>query len=359
MKQSKALDSLFSEMRQTAQAVQQIRVENADTIDLAAFQRFVESLKIITKEGKKQSLIMNPSQEIVWHNILGHWEKQEPASGICCKSRQEGVSTLIEGICFAGVTIYPNKFAQVVAQDWKAAAHIFRMSKRFHQNLSQEWKERRPLLSDTNKMLLYAPPHDSLFSVATANNPSLSSSETIHFLHLSEVAKYKDPPAFDAITSVQQCVPKHWFTLKFWESTARGKYGIFYDHYQGAKNQEIAMDPIFLSYVGFPEYFIPPPQGWVPDWTQEEREYKAKHDLSDGVMLWASSTRREKCQNRWDQFNQEYPINDEVAFIWTGHPWFESEAMSTMKKGKRAPLKVGTLEFSSEIDPIVEFKEAA
>ena len=359
MKQSQQLHNLFSEMRQTTQSLQQLRVENAEHIDLAAFQRFVESLTIITKQGKKTSLIFNPAQEQVWHTILGHWEKQEPAGGVCCKSRQEGVSTLIEGVCFSAVTIYPNKFAEVVAQDWKAALHIFGMTQRFYRYLPKDWKERRPLLSDTNKMLLFAPPHDSRFAVATANNASLSSGETIHFLHLSEVAKYKDPPAFDAITSVMQCVPDHWFTLKFWESTAKGKYGIFYDYYQGAKSGDIPMDPIFLTWKGFPEYFIAPPEGWKADWTQEERDYKGQYKLSDGDLLWASKKRREDCHNRWDQFNQEYPINDEVAFIWTGHAWFEAEAMTVLKTGKRPPLRVGNFDFTSEIDPIVEFKEAA
>jgi hypothetical protein len=269
MKQLDQINSIFSEVRQTAQAVQQMNIEVVENINLAEFQKFVESLQIITKYEGRKSLIMRKEQEIVWHSILADWEARKPPSKVCCKARRLGISTLIEGISFGAVTIYPGKFAQVVAQDWKASANIFRMAKRFYTYLPKEWKERRPLASDTNKIILYSSPHDSQFSVATANNPSLASSELIHFLHLSEVAKYKDPPAFDAITSIQQCIPNHWFTLQFWESTAFGKYGLFYDHYQGAKEGDMDMDPIFLSWRGFPEYYLAPPSGWHAGWTPE------------------------------------------------------------------------------------------
>ena len=77
--------------------------------DLFHIQRFIENLKIINKRGELVSLIMNRSQESVFHRLMECREKRVPARFICCKSRQLGISTLIEAFIFALITHYPNR----------------------------------------------------------------------------------------------------------------------------------------------------------------------------------------------------------------------------------------------------------
>ena len=98
-------------------------------------QQFIENLRIINKQGEMVSLIMNRSQEKVFHKLMECREKRIPARFICCKARQLGISTLIEAFIFALLTKYPNRFALIVAHSIESAQTIFSITHRFHRHL--------------------------------------------------------------------------------------------------------------------------------------------------------------------------------------------------------------------------------
>ena len=77
------------------------RLAPSPSDNLFRIQDFIENLKIINKRGELVSLIMNRSQEEVFHKLMECREKRIPARFICCKSRQLGISTLIEAFIFA------------------------------------------------------------------------------------------------------------------------------------------------------------------------------------------------------------------------------------------------------------------
>jgi hypothetical protein len=148
----------------------------------------------------------------------------------------------------------------LASHEAESAEFIFGMNAIFYDNLPDEWRKKRPLKTNTLRKIRYAAPHNSMFSSATANKKSLASSQLIHHLHLSEPAKYKNPPANDAITSILQCVPNHWDTLVFWESTAFG-INLFSHWYKSAKKGPGSAgwngyDALFLTWKDFPEYFF-------------------------------------------------------------------------------------------------------
>ncbi len=103
----------LSKLRPRFDRVQELFQQVVDTSEEDNFviQTFVEDLKIINKRGEVVSLIMNRSQEIVFHKLMECREKRTPARFICCKARQMGISTLIEAFIFALITRYPNRFA--------------------------------------------------------------------------------------------------------------------------------------------------------------------------------------------------------------------------------------------------------
>jgi len=352
MSQQKHLNRIYSRIEDIHKAIASNREQ--EIVDDSMFQRKIESLQIITKGQGRQSLIFNKVQEHIFHWILEQREKQVPARGICLKSRRMGVSTLMMGVIFIDALLRPFRGNQIVAHDWKGSLYLFSMAKRFWQYLPIQEKRKRPLASNTNKRLQWAAPHDSWLSVASANNPGLGSGELIHFLHWSEHAKCANPPLNDAMTSILQCVPHHWDTLVFLESTAFGAHNLFHQLWLAAESGKNDYTPIFLPWKGFTEYSLPTFQPR----TKEDNEYQKLHKLTDEETNWMIWKRKNDCRNDWDQFKQEYPNSAEEAFRHGGRPWFFPESMVKLRQGLDIGVnRQGHSRFASEIDPLVEFVE--
>ncbi len=329
-------------LQRISDRIQQLRETSSD--DPAGIQRFVEELKIINKQGEMVSLIMNRSQEIVFQKLIESREKQIPARFICCKARQLGISTLIEAFIFALVTLRRHRFGLVVAHSMESAQVIFSMTQRFHRHLS--WLRPMPLARNNLRCLEYPAPHYSRMQIDSAANRNLGRGGTLHYVHASEVAFWERPE--DPVLAISQAVPRLWDTLVFWESTANGVQNLFHRTWIAAERGESEMEPIFLSWKGFPEYSLPVAPSERPELSAEERDYRAAHGLSDEQMRWAQYTRLNQCQNSWEKFHQEYPVSADLAFTFTGMSWFDQEVIRTfLENAACEPIHRGYLKFAA------------
>jgi hypothetical protein len=182
--------------------------------------------------------------------------------------------------------------------------------------------------------------------IDTAANKSLGRGGTLHYVHASEVAFWER--AEDPILAINQSVPQHWDTLVFWESTANGMHNLFHRSWIAAERGESDMEPIFLSWKGFPEYSLPVSQPERLQLSQEEEAYAGKYDLSREQIKWACHTRKNQCHDSWEKFHQEYPVAPQLAFTFTGMPWFNQDVIhESLASHARPPLKRGYLEFST------------
>ncbi|MBI5249392.1 MAG: hypothetical protein HY912_07850 [Desulfomonile tiedjei] len=335
-----------------SQALKQIVPTSGD--DLFHIQRFIENLKIINKRGELISLIMNRSQEEVFHKLMECREKQVPARFICCKSRQLGISTLIEAFIFALVTRYPYRFGLVVANSIEGGQTIFSMAQRFCGTLDLE---RATGSAATNsRRIEYPAPHYSKMQIDTAANRNLGRGATFHYVHASEVAFWERPE--EPILAINQSVPRHWDTLIFWESTANGVGNLFHRTWIAAERGESDMEPIFLSWKEFPEYSLPAVPGEPLELTPEEEDYSNRYSLNLEQLKWAIYTKKNQCHNSWDKFHQEYPIAARLAFVFTGMPWFDQDVLEDLLEATaRPPSHRGYLKFrENSADPeFVEF----
>lgn len=287
-------------------------------------QSFVEGLKIIDKQGKLVSLIMNRSQEMVFEKIINAREKRRPARFICLKARQLGISTLIAAVIFSLITLFSRRFGLVAAHSMASARSIFAMTQRFHAHADERNK---PQIARNNaRKFEYAAPHYSSLQVDTAANPTLARGSTFHYVHASEVAFWDH--AEDAALAINQAAPQLWDTLVFWESTANGMNNLFHRMWIAAERGETEIEPIFLSWKDFPEYSLPsitaPEKGAL---TAREKEYANIAQLEDDQLNWAIQTRRNQCQDSWDKFHQEYPALAGLAFAFTATPWFNQSIL--------------------------------
>ena len=283
-----------------------------------ALQPFIEELKIINKRGELVSLIMNRSQEIVLEKVLEAREKQAPARFICLKARQLGISTLIEAIIFALVTVFARRFGMVAAHCFSSAQSLFAMTQRFHAHLPEH--RRPPLAKNNARILEYAAPHYSSIRVDTAANATLARGATFHYAHASEVAFWER--AEDAALAISQATPQTWDTLLFWESTANGMNNLFHRMWIAAERGENDIEPIFLTWKDFPTYSLPAGGHAGRELSDMESEYSELAGLDEDQLNWAIHTRKNQCQDSWDKFHQEYPAVAALAFAFTSTPWF-------------------------------------
>lgn len=322
--------------------------------NLFHIRKFIEDLKIINKQGEMVSLIMNRSQEIVFEKLMECREKRIPARFICLKSRQLGISTLIEAFIFALVTRYPNRFALVAAHSIESAQVVFSMARRFHRHLSIG--PRTPLARDSIRRIEYPAPHYSRIEIDTAANRNLGRGGTIHYVHAGEVAFWDRPE--EPILAINQAVPRHWDTLVFWESTANGVHNLFHRTWVEAQRGECEMQPIFLSWKGFPEYSLPMAPSERLDLTHVETQYIHDHKLTPEQAKWAFHFKKNQCHDSWEKFHQEYPAAAHLAFIFTGMPWFDQAVLQELLDNKAClPVNRGGMEFSDARHPVVMFLE--
>ncbi len=317
-------------------------------------QKFIEGLKIINKRGEMASLIMNRSQEEVFHKLMECREARRPGRFICCKSRQLGISTLIEAFIFALVTRYAYRFGLVVAHSIESAETIFSMTHRFHTHLDAG--RSKDLARSTSRLIEYPPPHYSSIRIATSANKNLGRGGTLHYVHASEVAFWEDPE--EPVLAINQSVPQHWDTLVFWESTANGAQNLFHRTWIAAERGESDMEPIFLSWKGFPEYSIPVAAREKLEVTAAEQRFAQRYGLSKEEMKWARYTRINQCHNSWERFHQEYPIAPNLAFVFTGMPWFDQDFIArSLDQAARTPHIRGYLKNRSTDLPVPDFVE--
>ncbi|MEJ2717920.1 MAG: hypothetical protein P8182_12390 [Deltaproteobacteria bacterium] len=310
-------------------------------------QQFIENLRIINKQGEMVSLIMNRSQELVFHKLMECREKRIPARFICCKARQLGISTLIEAFIFALITHYPNRFALIVAHSIESAQTIFSITHRFYRHLAGPEGRELPLARINSRVIEYPSPHYSRMQIDTAANRNLGRGGTLHYVHASEVGFWDRPE--EPILAINQSVPRHWDTVVFWESTANGIRNLFHRTWIAAERGESEMEPIFLPWKGFPEYSLPVAPRERLSLTAKEERFARQYRLSSGEIKWARYTRINQCHNSWEKFHQEYPAAASLAFTFSGMPWFSQEVVQELLENLVCePLKRGYLEFSSD-----------
>lgn len=315
------------------------------------FTLFAENcLTIENKKAQLQPFIFNQPQKKV-DEVVAYYEKQhKPLRFIVLKARQEGISTYFEGKIFHRTITNLNRKALIVGHVSKASANLFKMANTYYKYLP---KKLRPTTKYSNRSELVFGEINSSLEVDTAeNNDNLGRSGTLHDLHATEVAFWRD--ASKAMLALLQTIPEEEGTLVVIESTANGIGGYFYDTWQDAVNGENDYIPIFLSWFDMPEYSRP----FNSD--EERLMFAASLDTYEKDLLrkfpeqvtleglnWRRYYIRNKCNGDAEQFKQEYPSTPEEAFIASGRPVFDAvmtyrsylDAKPPIKRGNLLPIK--------------------
>lgn len=329
-----------------------------------------EQLKIIDKDGNLIPLRLNRPQLAVWRRIKKALDSQRPVRIYVLKARQMGFSTLFESIGYWIAALHKYKNGLVVAHEKEAAAKLFSKMQLMYRASSF-----RPRQKYSNKYELYfANPdpqgdgigNESRVRVATAENPNVGVGDTLHFVHLSELAKYEhvNQSVAAMMTKLKQAIPHRAGTMVFIETTAEG-FGYAKDLWEDPHS---GYERIFVSWLAEEEYRYsdeiaavdPNPDahrvehltdlGDSPDdrYGNEgeyldtfRRELKVWWPELKGAALEAEilsrfSWRRFKIDTgiegsrdeKLRLFRQEYPSYPEEAFLMAGHNVFDGKKLA-------------------------------
>ena len=311
-------------------------------------------LRIRSKSGKILDFVPNEAQLKILDIIVPKLIKGEPIRMIILKARQQGISTLIQAIFFILLFIGSNLKALTMGHEIKSSNNLFNIYDLYYKELP---KQLQPTLEYSNEKKKKYLANQCENVVDTAGKGEVGRSDTFQFLHLTEVAFYPDAKKtlgalLEAATNAKMIVI---------ESTANGIGDEFYNMYKEAKDPKSLSDyiPVFLSWLDFLEYSKPFTSetekgillydlGKNPlfnEYEDEEILLQKKYNATLEQLNWRRYTIVNTCQKDVRTFHQEYPRDDQEAFVATGRPVFSTQICSTnYAEAKIAPWE-GNLEY--------------
>lgn len=305
-----------------------------------------KNLMISTKAGSLIPFELNSIQKLFTTDVLQDLADGTPVRYIILKARQMGLSTVIGALCYWWTATHRYVSSAIVAHEEKAMANIYQMFKRYYENSSPTFKPKQKYKTKTDGLTFDDPtakPEDerkgrgrglkSEVKTFVASGAS-GRSNTIQFLHASEVAFWRD--AAETVSGLMQTIPSLPQTFIFLESTANGVGDYFYETWQAAVRGDSVFKPRFYAWWQHDEYEF--------NVTSGHMEFKKEEDYLIDIMRNAGlndlTIRRKLTWWRWkqkefaanpDKLMQEYPATPEEAFIASGRPRFDLKMLAKMR----------------------------
>lgn len=253
---------------------------------------------------------MRPAQRVFYD---AHWYRN-----VILKARQLGFTTLIDLMILDAAIFFSNWRGRIIAHTRDDATRIFRDKIKFaYEHLPERLRRGKPLKDEAGELLLS---NNSGVSVGTSGR-----SATLNALHVSEYGKIcvKYPEKAKEIkTGALPAVHRSGFT--FFESTAEGAAGDFYDLCQAARRrleQGRPRGPLttvfhFFPWYENPECSITPDTVLIPERLGKyfgELEQKLKVKISAEQRAWYTET---ECgeMGLGSDMRREYPSTPDEAF---------------------------------------------
>lgn len=277
-------------------------------------------LKVRTREGAFAPLRPNRAQR--------EFERRRGSSNIVLKARQMGISTWVAGRFFLKTITHPGTLTVQVAHTQEAAEEIFRMVRRFHEQLPEELRDTVLRTSRATARSLVFPELDSEYRVETAGDPNAGRGLTVQNLHCSEVARWPGD-ARATLAGLLAAMPARGGEVVL-ESTAQGAHGCFYEEWMSAEEN------------GWVRHFFP--WWWETSYCLEAGEDAVSED--ERALIAAHGLTREQIAFRrrlQQQFGvlarQEYPESADDCFLASGNCVFDVEAIERRLRDVPSPVE--------------------
>lgn len=247
--------------------------------------------QIVTKTGEETPFALWESQDLVLEKMLQMRNRGRTQRIMIIKSRQLGMSTLIEALIAHRTMFFPNARGLVVSDDQDNSAELF--SKMLHIYDHMPWWL-QPMLDrrKEEKLLVFDNPDDRF----KKSNPGLQSritvqaatkltgvgqGRTLNCVHCSEYADWPDYKAVEIIQEdIQNAIAEDPDTFAFLESTAKGagRYAHKLWRKQVSLGENAHWFPLFLAWFFDKKHFLAPPRGWHLDQKSKDTRERASRD---------------------------------------------------------------------------------
>jgi hypothetical protein len=381
-------------------------VEDSDLHDFPSFaERFLRVMNRPETSGHGKAaqfvpLKLNPVQLDFLGKIERAHREGRPGRFVVLKARRMGFSTLIQAYMLWKCLTNRERRAFITAVDKITTGNIFRMIKSMWAHLPhgaagadrdgrkqakgkkftgvvKKTEENaalgqidaaldiRPEIRRNNDMeLWFAHPLDesaglnSRIDVAVADAVDSTRGFELHFFHGSEVAFWNDPETF--MLGLMQTFSDDPETLVVLESTANGTGGYFHNQFwSGWNNRDSEGRPIdsdwesvFYAWWQMPNYTRPLPEDMTPEELLGRCDETLlgmvdEYNLTMEQAYWALRTWRDKCQQDWDKFRQEYPGKPQDAFAFSANRVFAEKDVRAIEYAVEPPIAAGDIEDSA------------
>lgn len=294
-----------------------------------------------------------PQQALIDYVLLSISEKR-PVKVIILKARQMGFSTAVEALCYWWTSTNFNINSVIIGNDEKSSLNLYRMFRRYFDNTNILFK---PSVRYNTKSDLTFEKFDesgkqiglgSAIKIETAKNKSAGRSDTVNFLHASELGAWENGE--DLVASLMQTVPDAEVmdkpSMVFLESTAEGRGNYFHKEYVAAVNKKNNYQPLFAPW-------------WILDTYERDATFEDLGQLNDYEKFLVELMRKghETLGHKFpvseeaiprklayyrrkakdfaatpERLPQEYPSTWEESFIASGKNVFNPLALQEMEK---------------------------
>lgn len=324
--------------------------------DFPTFARLC--LKIEGKDGGLVPFELNKAQMIVWDETKRQIDAGLPVRIMILKGRQQGMSTLIQGMSMWLACTREGFKSMTIAHKLKPPAmELFGKVELMHRNLPPEIKAQVPQAAgrQVGRRLKFDEPMRSTLVVESAEETeAVGRSGTFMFGHLTEVPFW--PRIEETIAAFMACVPSKPGTFVFVESTANGMGDWFHKTWRSGKqdlehNRKPAFTPVFVPWYVEKDY-ARPRTDLDHALTRIEKQRMKKFGLTEDQIMWYRDRLGENGETEAEHGKtcQEYPDQDDDAFLSSGRPFFWPQAVEEHSKHAKMhpPVRKGEFHLQRE-----------
>lgn len=339
----------MDDLKLTREQLEKIKLIKQDFYKFAKMNLYIKD-----KFANIVPFVPNEPQRALIDYVLLCIKEKRPVKVIILKARQMGFSTAVEALCYWWTSTNFNINSVIIGNDEKSSLNLYRMFRRYFDNTNILFK---PSVRYNTKSDLTFEKFDengkqiglgSAIKIETAKNKSAGRSDTVNFLHASELGAWENGE--DLVASLMQTVPDAEVMEKpsmvFLESTAEGRGNYFHKEYVAAVNKKNNYQPLFAPW-------------WILDTYERDATFEDLGQLNDYEKFLVELMRKghETLGHKFpiseesiprklayyrrkakdfaatpERLPQEYPSTWEESFIASGKNVFNPLALQEMEK---------------------------
>ena len=364
----------MDDVKLTTAQLQKIKLIKQDFYKFAKMNLYIKN-----KFANIVPFVPNEPQRALIDYVLLCIQEKRPVKVIILKARQMGFSTAVEALCYWWTSTNFNINSVIIGNDEKSSLNLYRMFRRYFDNTNILFK---PSVRYNTKSDLTFEKFDesgkqiglgSAIKIETAKNKSAGRSDTVNFLHASELGAWENGE--DLVASLMQTVPDAEVmdkpSMVFLESTAEGRGNYFHKEYVAAVNKKNNYQPLFAPWWILDTYErdatfddlgqLNDYESFLVELMKKGHETLGhKFTVSDEAIPRKLAYYRRKAKDfaaTPERLPQEYPSTWEEAFIASGKNVFNPLALQEMEKDATPLEDVGYYKITPVEDrPYEEFE---